>query len=563
MVQSGNFTAEALQKHINYASALQETTRYNDEDIMSVQKSIAYYGIAGDQLDKLTKATIDFAVAKGVDLVSAGNLVAKAVGTETDALKRYGVEISGAAGSTERAQNAAESISRLFGGSAAADAGTFSGKLAILKNSFDELKEAVGNAIIKNQGLSDIFGIVKKAIEDATKYVKLHQTELSNLVKDGIVYTIQTFGLLVKTLDLVDAAITKTGNTMVKTGGFFADIANGVMKYLHIGDRLARQTMDYSAAASEEIAATNKQREARAALMDLIIQKSMEMAGAVAVANTTIQTSEAETAELTAAAIENGIARKVAAYQELSDKVIGYTDTEYQAYETQRKLLEDYVQAGIITRTQYNDWILANGKKFNTEEQKNLVNFNTMWSAAWNQAVAVTGKAADEMIKENKTFGEVWVTSTKEAIRGYLDAMIDGFIKGLEAKVTAEIGAAAIGGALSFGLTLLAIPAIVAAGIAAKAAVRAVVGYDTGGIVGRGGEKLPLPSFESAGAGSPAIIMAHEGEAVGMPSTLAAAGIGGMTINVNIAGGINSMLDIEFIASELAARTREKIRSGI
>jgi len=144
MKQAGTYTDEAFKHAKEFATAMQLVSTADDEAIISVQKSLTNFGIQGEMLDKLTKATLDFASAKGIDLVSAGDLLAKTVGGETNALSRYGIVIEGSAGSTKRMQSAVEGITKLFGGSAQAEAETFSGRIQILKNRFEDLLETFG-----------------------------------------------------------------------------------------------------------------------------------------------------------------------------------------------------------------------------------------------------------------------------------------------------------------------------------------------------------------------------------------------------------------------------------
>ena len=144
MKQAGTFTKEAFEHNLKYASSLQKMTTFGDEAILGVQKMLTNFGIEKEALDGLTKATLDLAAAKGMDLRAAGDLVAKSVGSSTNALTRYGIEVKGAVGSTERAQTAIENISRLFGGAATAEAETFSGTVTQMKNALGDLAERIG-----------------------------------------------------------------------------------------------------------------------------------------------------------------------------------------------------------------------------------------------------------------------------------------------------------------------------------------------------------------------------------------------------------------------------------
>ena len=75
-------TSKALLAH---ASALQQQTTFGDEAIIGVQASLAAFIKNEDQIKKATEATLDMAVAMGMDLKAAGDLVAKTLGSSTNA----------------------------------------------------------------------------------------------------------------------------------------------------------------------------------------------------------------------------------------------------------------------------------------------------------------------------------------------------------------------------------------------------------------------------------------------------------------------------------------------
>ncbi len=134
-------TSQAL---LNQASALQKVTTFGDESIIGVQASIAAFIDSEEQIKKATEATLDIAVAMGMDLKSAGDLVAKTLGSSTNAMSRYGVEVKGAVGSTERLESLTGNVARLFGGQATAQAETMAGALEQAQNASGDLAEAIG-----------------------------------------------------------------------------------------------------------------------------------------------------------------------------------------------------------------------------------------------------------------------------------------------------------------------------------------------------------------------------------------------------------------------------------
>ena len=102
-------TSATLKK---YASALQQTTRFGDEVILQGMAQLAFFIKDEKQLKIATKATLDLASAKGMDLVTAADLVAKSVGSTTNALVRYGVAAEGAVGSDERLLSITDNLAK-------------------------------------------------------------------------------------------------------------------------------------------------------------------------------------------------------------------------------------------------------------------------------------------------------------------------------------------------------------------------------------------------------------------------------------------------------------------
>ena len=180
MKQAGTYTEAALKHSIEYASALQSMTRYGDEAILSVQKMLTNFGIEGEMLDKLTKATLDLAAAKGMDLVAASDLVAKSVGSTTNALTRYGISVTGAAGSTGRAQEAVENITKLFGGAAKAEAETYLGRIDQMTNQWGDLQEKIGAVVIPI--IERLMDWIRKAIAQISSWMETNKELTTTII---------------------------------------------------------------------------------------------------------------------------------------------------------------------------------------------------------------------------------------------------------------------------------------------------------------------------------------------------------------------------------------------
>lgn len=150
------YTSDALS---NYASEVQQTTTFEDDLVVAAMGSIAAFTKNEEEIKALTAAALDFAAATGTDLVQAASLMAKSFGSSTNALGRYGVEVTGAVGSQERLQAITQRVSELFGGQASAQAQTYSGKIVNLQNRFGDLKENIGKSLMPAlEGLGKMFG---------------------------------------------------------------------------------------------------------------------------------------------------------------------------------------------------------------------------------------------------------------------------------------------------------------------------------------------------------------------------------------------------------------------
>jgi hypothetical protein len=170
----GIYTAQTSKALQEQASALQKVTTFGDEAIISLQAQLISFGVLPKDIERVTKATLDLAVAQGMDLGSAGNLLAKSLGSSTNALARYGIEITGAVGSSERLDTAITNISTKFGGQASARTETMRGATEQLKNTWGDLQETImttnNNAITPYiKGLNDILLKTNEIITSESK----------------------------------------------------------------------------------------------------------------------------------------------------------------------------------------------------------------------------------------------------------------------------------------------------------------------------------------------------------------------------------------------------------
>lgn len=167
-------TDEQIAALEQQAIALQKVTTFEDDAITSAQGTLAAFGANTDQILELTPIVLDAATAfakmgsEGGNLESVSFAVGKALGGNTTALARLGIQLDDATKKQIENGTQAERATIIYGelakfqGAAEAQALTFWGRLTQLKNVFGDVQEAVGEFTLK---LVDLGGTSTTIIE--------------------------------------------------------------------------------------------------------------------------------------------------------------------------------------------------------------------------------------------------------------------------------------------------------------------------------------------------------------------------------------------------------------
>jgi hypothetical protein len=157
------------QAQAKLATTLQNVTGATDAQIAAVENQILQTslltGLTDDALrpsfERLVRATqdsdaalklqsvaIDVAAGSGKSLEAVTNAMARAAEGNTGALARLGVGLTAAELKTMSMDEITKQLATTFGGQAAVQADTFSGKMARLRVAFDEGKETIGSFVL-------------------------------------------------------------------------------------------------------------------------------------------------------------------------------------------------------------------------------------------------------------------------------------------------------------------------------------------------------------------------------------------------------------------------------
>ena len=170
----GNASTEAIADLRAYASEIQTITNYSDTQVIALQAQLATFGMAGDELKTVTKATLDLSVAQGVDLKAAALLMGKAFAGETSTLSRYGIIVDQNQTKAEKFTQALKIINTQMGGRAAAERQTFIGQMTSLKNIFGDIAQEIGSIFAPMIGkAADIIGKLVIGFQTLSPKVKV------------------------------------------------------------------------------------------------------------------------------------------------------------------------------------------------------------------------------------------------------------------------------------------------------------------------------------------------------------------------------------------------------
>lgn len=218
MQKAGTYTPIAEQELVDYARALQGVTKYGDEAIISIEANLQGYGMTVREVRAATKATLDLAAAKKIDLWAASELVGKAFAGETGTLSRYGLILGDNIPKTEKFAAVLALINEKYGDRAQRDAETYRGKMIQLSNAYGDLKEAIGGAITKSDAMNNSLDMFKGFIEGLTNFIEQHPAVTKIILIAGAITAVAgALGTLALILAKVAPIIAGLGGTAALT----------------------------------------------------------------------------------------------------------------------------------------------------------------------------------------------------------------------------------------------------------------------------------------------------------------------------------------------------------
>jgi len=158
---SGDEMGKRLAK---LASEIQMMTGISDEAVKSVSEMLLRLGASPQEIERATRATVDFAKAMGIDVREAAKSVGKALAGNTSILQRYGLAV-------KDVSDVLPELERAFGGVAELSGAGTVGALNALKQSFGDLVEAIGMGLAQTPEFVGLIRGLAEIIQQSIPHV--------------------------------------------------------------------------------------------------------------------------------------------------------------------------------------------------------------------------------------------------------------------------------------------------------------------------------------------------------------------------------------------------------
>jgi hypothetical protein len=205
---SGEFTRENVDALEAQSKALEQATKFSDDQIISTQAQIQTLArLSGTALVDATQATVDFAAAMNIDLSTAAMMVGKAAEGNITSLQKYGIEVKKGATDSESFANVLRTLQDRFSGAAESSGNTFGGALSKMRNAIDNAHESLGNLIIQNPAVIEGVKQISTFVYGLITAFEKNSAVITGFINNGILVLAKVFEFAVRAIEYVIGAI--------------------------------------------------------------------------------------------------------------------------------------------------------------------------------------------------------------------------------------------------------------------------------------------------------------------------------------------------------------------
>lgn len=259
---AGDLSQENVDKFKAFANETQRTTKFADDQVLSLSALARNYARSSDQAIALTKAAIQLSAATGVD---ASTAIDQLGGTLNGVQGRLGKLVPGFKGLSEEALKsgaAIDLVNQRFGGSAESQVNTYAGSIAQLKNEFSDFLEGIGNLIIRSPALTSVLteagNIFREFSATVTGLTASNNDVLGPIIKQAIQFGLTINEFVIKPFEILANAVRVSFNIIklnfdfaIARVGAFAGAIGKVITTLSSDNKIGQNLLAFSESSQE------------------------------------------------------------------------------------------------------------------------------------------------------------------------------------------------------------------------------------------------------------------------------------------------------------------------
>lgn len=206
--QTGENTDEAVQSFVDLGDALEKTSKFEDDAIISAAALAKSFGLTNKQATELTKAAVELSAVTGDSLEGSVRKLSK---TYSGVLGPLDEQVSALKGLTKEQLANGEAIKVVlerYGGTAAGQLDNFAGVISLTEKAFGNLQEVFGDVITTNPVLIAAIKGLGSVFENLGAFAEKNKDSLSDFVSFGvkaiavsIPIAVDTLGFFVRALE--------------------------------------------------------------------------------------------------------------------------------------------------------------------------------------------------------------------------------------------------------------------------------------------------------------------------------------------------------------------------
>jgi hypothetical protein len=254
---AGDYSADAVKDFTEFADAMEESTTFGDDLVLSQLAVAKSFGVSNQQAKDLVQAATELSAVTGGDLESSVQTLGK---TLTGASGKLGKTVDGFDSLTEAQLKAGKGIDYVIerlGGSQAAQLQTFGGSLTQLSNSFGNLQEVFGDLIVSNPTVIASIGAIKDVLNFLKQSVEANSDSLKAFISGALQVTAATAAGTAQALSFLAEVFQVLTTQLIDGVANFADLAGGLLSLIPGAEDAAKAFADFGDDARGVSEATN------------------------------------------------------------------------------------------------------------------------------------------------------------------------------------------------------------------------------------------------------------------------------------------------------------------